>query len=399
MTSGGCDRSWEAEALREGRLGPRDVESFERHCRICSACAEGLARDERLRSLVRGLPVAEPGQLALKRLRGRVLRDVTAGNASRSRLSRRQVVFASSLGIVFVAIAVFVGERVVLKTQVARAESARAAQSPAPLAGAVAPSPGAVWTQAREGGTERVDLEAGTLRVHVRSQGPGERFFVRLPDGEIEVRGTTFDVTALDGATRHVDVDEGTVVLRIRGSSDQSLGPGTRWAASESHPSSADEMAVAVGAASAPAAAIPRRRSGDTHDADGLAGDDGASVYVDAMRSFREGLYDRAATAFHAFALAYPLATEAVDASFLEALSLAQAGRGEAAALAAERHLERFPRSFHRKDASILVARAASRRGRCDEAFGVLAPWMTASPDAEIQSVLVACGDGGSASR
>jgi TolA-binding protein len=110
------------------------------------------------------------------------------------------------------------------------------------------------------------------------------------------------------------------------------------------------------------------------------------------MQSFRDGRYDRAAAAFHAFALAFPQATEAEDASFLEALSLARAGRGDAAALAAQRHLESFPRSFRRKEASILVARAASRRGRCDEAIGVLAPWIGASPDADIQSVLAACG-------
>ena len=127
--------------------------------------------------------------------------------------------------------------------------------------------------------------------------------------------------------------------------------------------------------------------------------DDGASAYVTAMQSFREGRYDSAAAAFHAFTLAFPRAAEAEDASFLEALSLARAGRGDAAALAAERHLESFPRSFRRKEASILVARAATRRGRCDEAAAVLAPWISASPDAEIQTVLAACGDGRAALR
>jgi hypothetical protein len=233
---------------------------------------------------------------------------------------------------------------------------------------------------------ERVELEAGTLRVHVRPQGAGERFLVRLPDGEIEVRGTTFEVTALAGLTRHVGVDEGTVVLRLRGSPDRSLGPGTNWSAPESAPSDA-QQAMALPAATARAATLPRRHDGEAQDKD-----HGAPAYVSAMQSFREGRYDSAAAAFHAFALAFPQATEAEDASFLEALSLARAGRGDAAALAAQRHLESFPRSFRRKEASILVARAASRRGRCDEAIGVLAPWIGASPDADIQSVLAACG-------
>ena len=386
------------DALREGRLGASDVESFERHCRICAACAGCLAREERLQALGRSLPAAQPGQLALRRLRARILRDVTTGIPSHSSRPWPRAAFAWSLGIALSTIVGLASVRAASRSQGSGAASARAASSPPPLAGVVAPAGGAVWTQTREGGLERVELEAGTLRLHVRAQGPGERFFVKLPDGEIEVRGTTFNVTALDGFTRQVSVDEGTVVLRLRGSPDRSLGPGTSWAASESPSSSAHE-ATALGAASAISTPVARRRHGEVHEGDTVAGDDGSAVYVDAMRSFREGRYDRAATAFHAFALAYPLATEAEDASFLDALALAKAGRPDAAALAAERHLERFPRSFRRKEASILVARAAIRRGRCDEALGVLAPWTNAAPDAEVQSVLVACSDGGAAPR
>jgi hypothetical protein len=283
--------------------------------------------------------------------------------------------------------ATLVALRSVPRTPVATVSAIATTPSTAPLAGAVTASAEAVWTQARQAGVESVVLQVGTLRVHVRPQGPGERFLVRLPDGEIEVRGTTFEVTALDGSTRHVGVSEGTVVLRLRGSPDRSLGPGAIWAAPESSASNGPTVPVRA-AASAPT--ILRRTAGG-HDVDG-----GAAAYVEAMRSFREGRYDRAAAAFHAFALAFPGATETEDASFLEALSLARAGRADAAALAAQRHLESFPHSFRRREASILVARAASRRGRCDEALGVLAPWI-ASPDAEIESVLVTCRRGGAA--
>ena len=270
--------------------------------------------------------------------------------------------------------------------------------SPSPLAGAVAADPGAVWTQTREGKEERVELLTGTVGVHVRSQGSGERFTVRLPDGEIEVRGTTFEVTVLDGATRRVRVDEGTVVLRLRESSEQKLGPGTIWAKSDAPATGPREVqaaaprSAALGAEPAaarvvpPAASVARQASTVPR-----AVDEGAPLYVEAMRSFREGRYDGAAAAFHAFVLAYPRASEAEDASFLEALSLARSGRPDAAALAAERHLESFPRSFRRKEASVLVARAASRRGRCDEALQVLAPWSSAPLDGEVQSVLKAC--------
>jgi ferric-dicitrate binding protein FerR (iron transport regulator) len=384
-----CDREWEAAAHREGQLGPKDVESFERHCRTCSVCAEGLARDEQLGTLGRALPVDEPGELASKRLRARVLRDVTTGVSSRAPFSSRRVLLVSLLGVALLTMAAI--GRLSSIVRWGGPANAPAARSPAMLAGAVAPAEGAVWAQTRADGVERIELEAGTLRVHVRPQSPSERFLVRLPDGEIEVRGTTFDVTAHDGTTRHVGVDEGTVVLRLRGLPELSLGPGASWEAPA--PSPTDPTAAAVVDAASGPPPIPRRAPAEAHD-----GDDGASVYVGAVRSLRDGRYDAAAAAFHAFALAYPRATEAEDASFLEALSLARAGRIDAADLAAERHLESFPRSFHRREASILVARARGHRGLCGEALGILAPWMGTSPDAEIQSVLRACG-GSAAAR
>jgi hypothetical protein len=388
----GCDRSWQVDAVREGRLSSRDVESFERHAHACAACAGIVARDERLRALGRELPVADPGPLALKRLRARVLRDVMAAPL-RARWPPRARLALVSMAAVAAMVAAFIGLRASPRTSAVTLQRAPLVDIPATLAGSVAPAVGAAWAQTRAGGIERVELRAGTLRIHVRPQRPGERFFVALPDGELEVRGTTFEVTAVDGATSHVVVDEGTVVLRLRGAAEQSLGPGTSWSAP-----SARGATPPAPASTAPVAPPARRRWANLRE-DAGDGDDGASLYVEAMRAFREGRYDRAATAFHAVTLAYPLATEAEDASFLEALSLANEGRTDAAAAAAERHLERFPRSFRRKDASILVARAASREGRCDEAIAVLAPWTGAAPEAEIRSVLAACADAGGPSR
>ena len=331
--------------------------------------------------------MAEPGQLTLKRLRARVLRDVTGGAVSTSVAWRP---FAMGSMIALVVIVALSAVRLTSRKPAAAQGGGPVNLPPAPLAGSVIPGVGAVWRQSREGGVERVELKAGSVQVHVRAQAPGERFLVELPDGEIEVRGTTFEVTALDGSTRHIGVNEGTVVLRLRGSGDLSLGPGAQWAALSVRPPISRESKAVEG--SGPAAAPSRRPSREAHEED-----TGASVYSDAIRSFRDGRYDRAAAGFHAFALGHPRAPAAEDASFLEAVSLAQAGRADAAALAAERHLEGFPRSFRRKEASILVARAASRRGDCDQALKVLAPWTSTSTDAEIQSALRACRDAGPA--
>jgi TolA-binding protein len=106
------------------------------------------------------------------------------------------------------------------------------------------------------------------------------------------------------------------------------------------------------------------------------------------MALLRAGRNEEAASAFHSFAQSQPTASQAEDASFLEAVALARAGRGDAAGLAAQRHLESFPGSFHRRQASLLVAKAAAQRGDCSRARSVLAPWPT---DPEAIAALSVC--------
>jgi hypothetical protein len=249
------------------------------------------------------------------------------------------------------------------------------------LAGSVAPSLSARWSQTRELGIERVKLDDGAMRVHVRHQASGERFLVILPDGEIEVRGTTFDVSVERGATTRVYVDEGVVELRIRDRAIVRLAANEAWSAPlpprlvSPKPSPPLRAAVA-----APSPAVPPT----THEVD-HGGD-----YASAIELLRKGRYDEAASTFHALAQADP-ATLADDSSFLEAIALARAGRTDAAALVAERHLASFPDSFHRKEASILVARAASQRGDCVKARAMMAPWMGASVEPSVRTALGSC--------
>jgi hypothetical protein len=385
-----CDRLWEVDAFREGRLGEKDAESFERHRRTCTACAEQTARDERLRELGRALPVEAPSELAMRRLRTKVMRDVATGaSADEPRRGWRVGVGAALAAAgVCLAIGAVAAHR---HAQVASQPTADGARAPAsqvlepsssaaePLAGAVVASREAVWTQAREGLVERVRLDEGTLAVHVRPQRLGERFLVQLPDGEIEVRGTTFQVTVVGAATTRVQVEEGTVELRLVGPAPVRLGAGATWTAPVARP-----VGPAVDALRAAPSGAPARSP-----------DDGADAYAGAMQLLQRGRDDDAAAAFHAFVLAYPRASQVEDASFLEAVALARAGRSDAAALTAERHLARFPRSFHGKEAAILVARVAAERGECDKARRVLAPWLGADGadgDVDARAALRACG-------
>jgi ferric-dicitrate binding protein FerR (iron transport regulator) len=157
---------------------------------------------------------------------------VATGVASREPVPWTRVAVAAAL-----ALAVVGGGWVALRRPPAPAAvpvAAATAASPGPaapdaLAGTVTVLADARWTQVRQDGVERVTLDDGTLGVHVRHQQFGERFLVMLPDGEIEVRGTTFDVSVAGGATRRVHVDEGLVELRVRGRDVTHLASGETW--------------------------------------------------------------------------------------------------------------------------------------------------------------------------
>jgi TolA-binding protein len=225
------------------------------------------------------------------------------------------------------------------------------------------------WTQSREGGIERVTLESGWVRIHVRPQRPAERFLVALPDGELEVRGTTFEVTVEGSATRDVHVDDGVVELRLADDPPRRLGAGDMWRASPRAP-------VAVAAVSAPHPGPERV---------------GSAEYMAAMQLLLQGRNAEASTAFEAFVLAHPGASQVEDATYLDVVALSRAGRTDAAALAAEQHLRRFPGSFHRKEVALVIALAASLRGDCPRARAVVAEWTRGAPDADVRAALRAC--------
>jgi hypothetical protein len=387
MTSPQCPRLWQIDAHREGRLGAKDTESLQRHLRTCATCAAQMESDERLRALSLALHADEPNALALRRLRARVLRDAATGvrpspyAASWRRASMvAAFVVACSVGVAFVVRRSRPHSPLLATAPTTSTTEARATDPPPPpsdpFAGTVTGEEAARWSQNREQGIERIDLEEGTIHVHVRPQDAGERFLVIMRDGELEVRGTTFDVTVQGGETTRVR--SGVVELRLRGRPVMRLVDGDAWT-----PSSAVSLLLPRAPASA---GIVRALPPAPADVD-----DGVSSYTAAMQRLRGAHYEEAAAAFHAFVAAWPRSSQAEDASFLEAVALARAGRPDAAGLAAERHLATFPASFHRKEAAILEARAAALRGECDSGRTVLGPWLGPNPDADAVATLRGC--------
>ncbi len=363
-----CDRSWELDAVREGRLSPSDLESFERHRRACEICGALAADAERLRQVGQSLGLGAPGdEVRVRRLRGRILREAALADARSP--SPRGILLACA-----VALVVLVGSFVVwsrLHAPQVAVPTPRAVASSKVEAVTVLPGPATTWSRRRDGTTERVRLDDGLLVLEVRHQGPDERFVVEPPDGEIEVRGTRFEVVVREKATWSVRVLEGRVALRRGGAPELLLGAGDSWTSPTLTVVAAPAAVAAVAAAPSTSAAVtPRATAGS----DGLA-------YERAMKLYRDGEYEDAARAFRSFVAAHPQDPAAEDASFLEASALTQSGRADAAALVAERFLERYPGSIHARDAAILVARAARGRGDCDAARRALAPWSaTSSP-------------------
>jgi hypothetical protein len=380
-----CARSWEVDALRQGRLGTRDAASFERHMAGCAECRTRFARDEHLKERALALPFEEPTELELRRLRSRVLSDIATGSTRHA--TRRWPILASLTVLLVLGPGLWLllagrATRRDAMTPAQTTETVGTAATPPSLAGIVSEIAPSRWSQVRSDAIERVSLDEGAIRVHVRPQQAGERFLVVLPDGEIEVRGTTFDVSVTRGATAHIQVDEGIIELRFAGQATLRLGAGESWTS----PPPPDQVTTAP---TAPSPATPTPRPAAAPSAS--ASEDGAQTYAGAVRLLRDGRNGDAASAFHALVMAHPRSPEAEDASYLEAVALARAGRGDAAGLAAEHYLASFPASFHRREAAILVARAAAQRGDCQRARAVVEPWAGGTTDAEASAALRAC--------
>jgi TolA-binding protein len=389
-----CTRSWEVRAIDEGRLAQADVTAFERHAARCASCRDESARLAELRTLTAQLPAASPSELDVRRLRARVLRDAMASSSVRP---GRAVLPALGAAAALAAAALFARNHA--------GEGASRAREP--FAGSVIRSEAARWTQTREAGVERVVLTDGYLALHVRKQGPEERFTVALPDGEVEVRGTTFDVAVHDAKTERVHVDEGVVVVRVHGESVVAAGeswPSAPAAEPASRPAAVEVPAVpeepSAKGASAPLPPRPPKRPGSApRPADPRPAPPGSTdsedeemaAYEHAVDAYRLGRFSQAAELLRAFTEKYPSSSMLDDAWFIEASSLASAGSTEAAGRLAQGHERRFPSSFHRKDAAILVARMHRDHSDCAAARAAVGAWPR---DATIEAALGSCASG-----
>jgi hypothetical protein len=383
-----CSMAALIEARRDGRLGEREGASLARHVGTCAACrAHERALDE-VRALLRQPAAPAPTPLEHQRGRLALLRAAAAppSSSASSRGSRSSRALATALAVGAAAV-VTLGAAGVRSTRHASVPVALRMPSPAGLLArqddarvrtetVVRGSDGSRFERRTEGEVERVTLAEGTLDLSVRKLGNGERFLVATDDAEVEVRGTVFAVEAHGGHVARVEVEEGKVEVRYRGSVSI-IAAGGAWRAPRGDGgATASPVAVAIAAspvvsttddvargasrgagATSPRAAVHLAafepgddRAHAAHHADPHA-DDASKAFGAAVDMLGRGDYAAARSQLDAFQAAHPHDARADLAAFLTIVSLQRAGRTVEAKEAARRYLTLYPSGDRRAEA------------------------------------------------
>jgi len=353
MTALRCPRTFEAEAMRDGRLVGVERARFERHLAACPACSHEARALESVAEALRVLPERTPDELHVRRERTRLL---AAFDGALVQPERRKAARAWSYGLGAAALA-FTGALVSWRAQ--------PAVHLAKASGAVVRASGAaVWSEHRDAGRERVVIEQGTLFIHVEHPSVVEHLVVALPDGELEDVGTTFTVTAAEGHTTLVMVREGSVVLRLRGRLPVAIRAGYTWTANtEPTPLSAPAGLTPAPAPAFPLVAAPADPVGSTLPRFTRTAprsdepSDASAAFRAAMAAFDGGDSRDAAARFSRFVVEHPRDPRAEDAAYLRVVALFRAGAGTDMKEAAERYLRRYPNGFRRAEVERMSAR------------------------------------------
>jgi hypothetical protein len=247
-----------------------------------------------------------------------------------------------------------------------------------------------------EGRSQVFALDTGAVRAHVAKLHAGERFVVHTPDAEVEVRGTSFRVAIAPpdsscgaGTVTRVSVDEGVVVVR-HGQIESRVARGETWPPgcdADTKPpielppiELADNPSNPLARAPKPSGYLgdtpkPPGYLGDTPKPPGYLGDtpkpprehrpltsltpsslaDQNDAFAEALALKNGGQDDAAALAFERFVARYPSSNLAESAAVerMKLLLVTDRARGVAAAA---QYLRRYPNGFAQADARAAVA-------------------------------------------
>ncbi len=235
-----------------------------------------------------------------------------------------------------------------------------------------------------DGEGELLSVERGAVTSTVTKRGPGQRFVIRTPDAEVEVRGTVFRVSRLDdarcGLQTRVHVDEGRVVVRAP-RNGTTLERGGEWTspcvtaanAEATVEARAEATSAAREAAPPPVQPVQLPRSVPTTaglvaaapargaqpgalNAPSAASELAAqnALFADAMASKARGDTRSAQASLEYLLEKYPRTPLREAAEAQRMLVVSGTDRSRAAVLARD-YLARYPRGFARADAEKLA--------------------------------------------
>jgi len=349
MNAAACPRLFEAEAMRDGRLAGAELASFTRHATACAACRREVHALEALAEALRASPGTEAGADELHRLRQRT-RLVAAFDAAMVAPLRGPGATLRMLRMLRPAAAAAMIAAALLFWRARSAPNADAAPSMVVHAAA-----GTTWSRRAEGDRETIVLERGELAIHVDHARRNTRLIVALPDGELEDTGTTFTVSAADGRTTRVAVEEGSVLLRLRGRPPFAIGRAESWTP---EPPAAPSPAANVSTTTAPqgkratppAPAGPARRGWSAPPAAPRDAPDPAIDFRAAVALLDSGAHRDAAAALAQFRAAHARDPRAEDAAYLRVIALQRCGADDEARRAARDYLRLYPAGFRRAE-------------------------------------------------
>jgi TolA-binding protein len=314
-----------------------------RHLAACPGCL--AKRDELLRAiaLAKALPTKVPEAARREEVRASLLASAAVEPAA---IAARP---SWAGGVVAVA-------AVMLALWLARG---RRAPEPARSHVVVRPASGARYAVASPPPLETIRLWEGAIDLDVQPLGPGDRVRVEVGDGEIEVRGTRFQVAAMEDRLVGVEVTHGRVEVRPRGAALTTLGAGQRWRAAPraapERPSPRAELPVAE----PPRAIAPRLRRvaarAEAAAARALAPTRQEALYDDAWDALRGRRFDDAATGFGRVLAESPSGPLADEARFWRAIALARGKKSAEAVAALRAFLVTCPASPRRGEASAIL--------------------------------------------
>ena len=199
---------------------------------------------------------------------------------------------------------------------------------------------------------EIVRLVDGTLTVQVDRLAPGERFRVITSDGEVEVVGTAFDVTAEADRLVGVRVMHGVVHVRDAAGKTHVLEAGAAWSVPVAAPPQ-PPPAPTIEPAAPPIRAIEGHRA--VPAAPPAVKSESQKALDEGWAALRAERFDEAASAFARSLASRPSKQVAEDAGYWQSVALARARQPGKAARSFESFLSAHPRSTRAGEASAML--------------------------------------------